>query len=175
MTVDKTLIVARVHFITPWELADLIPYLMAAWQRCGSMRISPSLVAIVAFLHPARTDNKLRLRFISRRIAPASSAMPAQYTARLVDRSPHSKSLSYRKLYQKSTDQEETAHVPTYGDHGHIIGFMSMEDRETVSKVGLTVCVNVPPNSLHEPTHAKVKRQDVAIIEGGSASKTVLD
>ncbi|KAJ7453747.1 hypothetical protein FB451DRAFT_1519091, partial [Mycena latifolia] len=114
---------------------------------------------------PRRRRPLPRLHFISLaykrkscRDAPASSAMPVQYNTvfppslhalgcstllfartglRRMSHRPRAAfkiPLSYQERYQ-----EGHTNVPTYGCYGHIPGFMSMEDREAVSKVGLTL------------------------------------
>ncbi|KAJ7495386.1 hypothetical protein FB451DRAFT_1478126 [Mycena latifolia] len=97
---------------------------------------------------------------------PSYSPEPG-HDEHLIERAPHSKSRPLIGNYiQKSgrdtvvlADQEENTEVPTYGRQGHITGFVSMEDRETVSKVVLKLKGKI----------------DVAIVQGGSVIKTVLD
>ncbi|KAJ7488363.1 hypothetical protein FB451DRAFT_1227118 [Mycena latifolia] len=99
-------------------------------------------------------------------VVPSYSPEPG-LDERLIERAPHSKSRTPAGNYiQKSgrdivvlADQEENAEAPSYGRHGHINGFVSVESREAVSKVVLTLKGKI----------------DVAIVEGGSLSKTVLD
>ncbi|KAJ6518509.1 hypothetical protein DFH09DRAFT_1427377, partial [Mycena vulgaris] len=79
-------------------------------------------------------------------VVPSYSPEPAD-DERLIERAPQSKSRPSTGYYiQKSgrdtvvlTDQDEHADVPTYGRQGHINGFVSIEDREFVSKVVLTI------------------------------------
>ncbi|KAJ7488330.1 hypothetical protein FB451DRAFT_1227019 [Mycena latifolia] len=86
---------------------------------------------------------------------------------RLIERAPHSKSRRPSGNYiQKSgrdtvvlTDQEENADIPTYGRQGHINGFVSVDDREAVVTVVLTIKGKI----------------DVAIAAGGFVGKTVVD
>ncbi|KAJ7661045.1 hypothetical protein B0H17DRAFT_1337289 [Mycena rosella] len=86
---------------------------------------------------------------------------------RLIERAPHSKSRRATGNYIKKcgrdtvvlTDQDATAEMPTYGRQAHINGFVSMDKRELVLKVVLTVKGKI----------------EVAISEGESVSKTVVD
>ncbi|KAJ7488361.1 hypothetical protein FB451DRAFT_1529664, partial [Mycena latifolia] len=99
-------------------------------------------------------------------VVPSYSPEPG-HDERLIERAPHSRSRTPTGNYiQKSgrdtivlADQEANAEAPTYGHQGPITGLVSMEDREAVSKVVLTLKGKI----------------NVAIVEGGSVSKTVLD
>ncbi|KAJ7121650.1 hypothetical protein C8R44DRAFT_981705 [Mycena epipterygia] len=99
-------------------------------------------------------------------LVPSYSREPA-HDERLIEHTPRPKSRVFNENYLKKSgrdtlilaDQDATADCPTYGRQALINGFVSLDDRETVSKVVLTVKGKI----------------DLMISERGSVTKTIVD
>ncbi|KAJ7121631.1 hypothetical protein C8R44DRAFT_705551 [Mycena epipterygia] len=99
-------------------------------------------------------------------LVPSYSPEPG-HNERLIEHTPRSKSRVFTGNYLKKsgrdtlvlTDQDASAEFPTYGRQALINGFVSLGDRETVSKVVLTVKGKI----------------DLMISERGSVTKNIVD